>query len=212
MSYRRDYGSCSCKLQKLQLSSVFRSDNPYYAFEVLSILDASFSKVLKPEDTRGLSNMGHLTRKDWYAAFLCVIMGVGLIWGSFGYGIGTWERMSPGYFPLLLGVFLVLIGLLLMVAPEKVEADQTSPNESSSRWIERTRPWLCVVAGILVFIGVGTYGGLVPATFLLIIISALGDINNTLKSALALAVGVTVAAIVVFHYGLQMQFPLFTWG
>ncbi len=59
---------------------------------------------------------------------------------------------------------------------------------------------------------IGKWGGLVPATFAMILVAALGDRKNSVRSAFFLALGVTAAAVAIFHYGLQLQFPLFTWG
>jgi hypothetical protein len=42
--------------------------------------------------------------------------------------------------------------------------------------------------------------------------SALGDPKNSVKASFWLAIGVVAFAIVAFHYGLQLQFPLFSWG
>ena len=62
------------------------------------------------------------------------------------------------------------------------------------------------------FVVIGVYGGLVPASFALVFVSALGDRRNTLKQAFLLAVGMVVIAIVIFRWALQLQLPLFTWG
>ena len=56
------------------------------------------------------------------------------------------------------------------------------------------------------------HGGLVPATFALVFISALGDRTHTLRSALLLSVFVTAIGIVIFSWGLELQFPMFSWG
>ena len=147
-------------------------------------------------------------KSDLVSAGLLVLLGIGLASGSLQYGIGTLARMGPGYFPLLLGVLLIGIGALIGVSP--AQSSERSDASSGSRLA--IRPWICVVCGVLAFIVLGQYGGLVPATFALIFISALGDKHNSLRAALALAVGVTVAAALIFVYGMQMQFPLFTWG
>jgi high-affinity Fe2+/Pb2+ permease len=62
------------------------------------------------------------------------------------------------------------------------------------------------------FIVLGEYGGLVPATFAIVFISALGDRNNSLKQAFWLSAGMVVIAVVIFWWALQMQFDLFRWG
>lgn len=147
-------------------------------------------------------------KNDLVSAGLLVLLGIGLAAGSLQYGIGTLARMGPGYFPLLLGVLLIGIGALIGVSPVPPAEGRGAPDGARLA----LRPWICVVCGVLAFIVLGQYGGLVPATFALIFISALGDKHNSLRAALGLATGVTVAAVLIFFYGMQMQFPLFTWG
>ena len=50
------------------------------------------------------------------------------------------------------------------------------------------------------------------ATFAIVFISALGDRRNTVKSAFLLAAAMVVVCLIVFSWGLQLQFPLFRWG
>lgn len=147
------------------------------------------------------------SKRELYSAGLIMLIGIGTAAGSLKYGIGTLARMGPGYFPLGLGIMLTLIGALLIATPlTEQDAEDKSP------WKGQYRAWLMVIAGMMAFMVLGKYGGLVPATFALIFVSALGDRNNSIKAAFALATGVTLAAVAIFHYGLQMQFPLFIWG
>ena len=44
------------------------------------------------------------------------------------------------------------------------------------------------------------------------VISALGDRKNTVKQAFVLSIGMSVIAVVVFWWALQLQLPLFRWG
>ena len=69
------------------------------------------------------------------------------------------------------------------------------------------RGWLCIVGGVLAFVVLGERGGLVPASFAAVFISAMGDRRNTWRSA----AGLTALGVVVFHYGLHLLLPLFTW-
>ncbi len=156
-------------------------------------------------------------RREWYSALLMIFIGVGTTWGSQDYHVGTLARMGPGYFPMLLGIVLTFIGVLIFVAPayvgdEPQEDDVAATPPAGKAYMRHIRPVAATVAGMLIFIAVGKYGGLVPATFLLILVSAQGDRANTLKASLWLAAGVTASAVGIFHYGMQMQFPLFTWG
>ena len=68
--------------------------------------------------------------------------------------------------------------------------------------------WACILAGPLMFIIFGTFG-FIPATFACVFVSALGDRTATWKSALVLAVVVTVFGVAVFSYLLQIPMPLF---
>ncbi|MFP3711527.1 tripartite tricarboxylate transporter TctB family protein, partial [Paraburkholderia sp. SIMBA_009] len=48
--------------------------------------------------------------------------------------------------------------------------------------------------------------------FAIVFISALGDRKNTVKQAFVLSLGMSVIAVVVFWWALQLQLPLFRWG
>jgi hypothetical protein len=71
---------------------------------------------------------------------------------------------------------------------------------------------VAILGGIAAFVVVGQYGGLLPATFAIVFISALGDRHNTFLSAATLALTMTAISVVVFWWLLKVQFPLLTWG
>jgi len=151
-------------------------------------------------------------KQKYYSAGFMLLIGVATALGSWDYNMGTMARMGPGYFPLLLGILLAFIGILIAVtpdSPDEIRADaEHEPLVVVAR--RRARPWGAAVGGVLAFIVVGRYG-LVPATFALIFCSALGDPKNSLKASFWLAAGVAAFAVAAFHYGLQLQFPLFSW-
>jgi len=149
-----------------------------------------------------------------YAAALALIIGVAAALGSLNYSMGTLARMGPGYFPLLLGIVLALIGFLILITPDAPDEARADAHREPLRAIvrRRLRPWGMTTGGLLAFIVLGKYGGLIPATFLLIFMAALGDRSNSLKACFWLAVGVVVFAVVVFRLGLGLQFALLSWG
>ena len=59
---------------------------------------------------------------------------------------------------------------------------------------------------------VGEHAGLLPATFSLVLVAALADRRNGWRGTLVLAAAMTLVSLVVFWWGLQVQFPLFTLG
>lgn len=149
-----------------------------------------------------------INRKEALSAILIMLIGCATIIGSFNYSIGTLSRMGSGYFPLVLGIALIIIGILMLVSsPVKPDNDSSIDKEKP-----QYRAWGCVIISIVLFIVLGKFGGLVPATFALVAVSALANSSNTLKTALFLSGATTVIAVIIFHYGLQMQIPLFRWG
>lgn len=149
-----------------------------------------------------------INRQELYSAGLMMLIGIGTVVGSLNYDIRTLARMGPGYFPLLLGVMLIVVGALILATPSTDIDEDLERGKGEPQY----RAWGFVVLGVVLFITLGHYGGLVPATFALVVVSALGDQSNSLKAALALGVAITLMAVGIFHFGLQMQFPLFAWG
>lgn len=147
-----------------------------------------------------------INQKELAPALLMLFIGMATVFGSLGYKIGLLGRMGPGYFPLLLGAGLMLVALLIALSPPSLSA------ASSAAFVPQYRAWFLVVLAVLCFMVLGRYGGLVPATFALAFIATLADKKNSFKTALMVGVVLTVMAITVFYYGLQMQFPLLHWG
>lgn len=149
----------------------------------------------------------HESNKDYFGGALMFLIGVVAIVVGRTYPIGTLGRMGPGFFPVALGVILALAGLAIATSArfaEREVAKKALPPE----W----RGWICICLSIVAFVVLGKYGGLVPATFAIVFISALADRQNTIKSAIVLSLAIIAICIIVFWWALQMQFPLFGWG
>ncbi|MFM0045521.1 MULTISPECIES: tripartite tricarboxylate transporter TctB family protein [Paraburkholderia] len=146
-------------------------------------------------------------RGDYFGGTLMFLIGLGAMLRGRSYHIGTLTDMGAGFFPVALGVIIALAGIALVVS-----ARLSTLKEVEEKLTPEWAAWICILAGIAAFVILGRYGGLVPATFAIVFISALGDRQNTWKSALVLAFGMVVLAVVVFWWALQLQFPLFSWG
>jgi hypothetical protein len=157
-----------------------------------------------------MSSQGWLNayNKDYYGGGLMFLLGVGTIWKGLDYKVGTLSRMGPGYFPVAVGAILALMGILIALGARSSAPAKPGKKAHPPEW----RGWLCIVAANIAFIVLGRYGGLLPATFAVVFISALGDRQNTLKSAFVLALAMVVVCVIVFWWALQLQFPLFRWG
>ncbi len=145
--------------------------------------------------------------KDHWGGILMFLLGLGAMFQGMTYKIGSLSRMGPGFFPLSLGVLLALMGAAIFFTAKKDEA-KIKEVPLPPEW----RAWFLIVLSLIAFIVLGIYGGLLPATFAVVFISALADRENTVKQATLLSLGIAVVCVVVFWWGLDMQFPLFRWG
>jgi hypothetical protein len=144
--------------------------------------------------------------KDQAGGGLMVLIGLGALVQGSSYSFGSLARVGPGFFPVALGSLLGLLGLGMIATADKA-ARQTGEGHAAE-W----RGWGCIALSLVLFVTLGTYGGLLPATFAVVFVSALGDRRNSIKDALILACAIMVVSVAVFWWALQVQFPLFRWG
>lgn len=148
-------------------------------------------------------------RKDHVAAVLLMAMGIAILVMGMRYRVGTLVHMGAGYIPVVLGVIMMIVGLALGLL-----AKARTPEEKEEQVLRDPpdlRGAICILAAVVAFVVLGAYGGLVPAAFGSVFIAALGDRNNTWKSAALLALAMVIFGVAVFHYGLHVQMPLFAW-
>ena len=53
------------------------------------------------------------SQKDFFSGLMFTIVGGSFAMGATSFEVGTAARMGPGYFPLLLGVLLTILGILI---------------------------------------------------------------------------------------------------
>lgn len=145
--------------------------------------------------------------KDLAGGALMMLLGLGAIFQGATYPIGTLSRMGPGFFPVALGAILTATGTAIAVS-----ARFALPERDAQSLPPEWRGWLCICGSIVAFVVVGRFGGLVPATFAIVFISALGDRQNTIGNALVLALSIIAVSVIVFWWALKLQLPLFGWG
>ncbi len=159
--------------------------------------------------------MNKLTR-DRLGGALLLATGAAAVVAGMGYGMGTLRQMGSGFYPVVLGALLALIGGLLLAtatrAPDAaLAADAPAEMAHLSGPVVQWRGWLCILGGALSFVVLGQHGGLVPASFVSVFVAALGDRNNSVRDASLLAALMTLLGVAVFHYGLHLLLPLLAW-
>ncbi len=140
--------------------------------------------------------------KDQLAGLVFIGFGLAFAVGAATYEIGTALRMGPGYFPLVLGCLLVLLGVLIVVKGSVVgeEAD-IGPI-----------PWKAalVIAAAFVFFGATIRGlGVVPSVFVTALIAGFAGRRPGVVAPVVIALGLTAASVVIFVWALQLALPVF---
>jgi hypothetical protein len=144
----------------------------------------------------------HGSRKDLLAGAVFVFFGLAFAVTASTYEVGTALRMGPGYFPLVLGGMLVVLGILIAAkAFVAGESDEFGPI-----------PWkaAALLVAALLFFGFTVRGlGLVPAVFVAVFLSAMAGRGARLLSAALIAGSLTALSILIFVTTLQLRLPLF---
>ena len=151
--------------------------------------------------------MRRVNIRDLLGGGLVLLLGAGAALQASQYELGSLRRMGPGYFPLALGVILAVTGALIMLASLRTVIVPMLVRQRPE-W----RGWFCICASMVAFAGIGTYGGLLPATFACVFIAALGDRKNTLVASAILAAAMTLVCLIVFWWLLKVNLPLFGWN
>ena len=141
---------------------------------------------------------------DILAGLIFVAFGLAFAITSLSYEMGTPLRMGPGYFPLVLGGILVLLGLLIM-GKGFIPGSGAEERLGSVPW----RALFLIVLAVL-FFGLTVRGlGLVPATAVTALLTALASYRTGILAAVGIAAGLTVLCVLIFVLALQLRLPLF---
>jgi hypothetical protein len=151
--------------------------------------------------------------KDHLGAALVTALGAAVLVLGLSYETGTLRRMGAGFLPVVFGILMMAVGLVIgLTSALKPAASAASEPTVRPRLEPQWRGWSCIIGGVIAFVVLGRFGGLVPATFFSVFVAALGDRENTVRSAAAVAAVVAIFGIAIFHYGLHVQLALFQWG
>jgi hypothetical protein len=137
--------------------------------------------------------------------------GIAFAWGATNYTIGEGARMGPGYFPLMLGILLALIGVFITFEALVVETEDGEP-VGSWAW----KPLFFIIASNVVFgiclggipkIGIPAMG-LIVGIYALTFIAALAGEEFKAKEVAVLATILAILSYVAFIVLLKLQFPV----
>ena len=151
------------------------------------------------------------SQKDFFAGLMFMVVGVAFAWGATTYSVGSGARMGPGYFPLMLGILLALIGSVITFKAIVVE---TEGGDKIGAWA--WKPLFFILAANFVFGillgGLPSIGlpamGMILGIYALVIISSLAGNEFSLKGVLGLSTILAIGSYLAFVVLLKLQFPV----
>jgi len=151
------------------------------------------------------------SQKDFFSGLMFMGVGVAFAWGASTYTIGNGARMGPGYFPLVLGVLLAILGIAITFTSLVVETED-GDKIGKFAW----KPLFFIIAANLVF-GASIGGlpmiglkplGLIVGIYLLTYISSHAGEEHNFKEVAILATILAALSYVAFILLLKLQFPV----
>jgi hypothetical protein len=151
------------------------------------------------------------SQKDFVSGLMFSIIGAAFAFGATKYSLGTGARMGPGYFPLLLGVLLCIVGVVVAFKALVVETADGEPIGKIA-W----KP-LGFIIGANVLFGILLGGlpglkipamGLIVAIYGLVLVASLAGDRFKLREVLVLATVLAVGSYGAFVMLLKLQFPV----
>jgi hypothetical protein len=153
-------------------------------------------------------------QKDFFAGVMFIGLGVTFAWSARVYDIGSASQMGPGYFPMLLGILMALIGAVLTFRAVVI---RTEGGAKIGGWA--WRPMVYIIAANLVF-GVLLAGlrgiklpalGLILAIYAMTFIVSMARANWKFTKTLALATVLAAGSYLIFVLALKLQIQVWPW-
>lgn len=151
------------------------------------------------------------SQKDFFAGLMFMGVGVAFAWGATTYNVGTGARMGPGYFPLMLGVLMAVLGAAITFKALVVE---TEGGDKIGKWA--WKPLVFIIAANVVF-GILLAGvpalkipafGLIVAIYAVTFIASMAEGGWKVKNTLILATVLAIGSYLAFVLALKLQFPV----
>jgi putative tricarboxylic transport membrane protein len=138
---------------------------------------------------------------DLLTAIIFLAIGfAALLYGGYHYALGTPARMGPGFYPTLISLALILLGVILLL-----QALFDPDEEVGSIDI---RPVLLVLAGTLLFGFLIERAGLLISSAVLVFAARLADRDFSLVESALIAVVLMAITTGLFWYALGLPLHL----
>ena len=114
--------------------------------------------------------------------------------------MGSTMRMGPGYFPMVLGVLLALLGLTACIRGLGIKGERIES--------VRFRPLLLILGSVGIFAIAIESAGIIMSTVLTVVLAAAASPEGRPREVVYLLVVLLALAVGVFTYALGLPFKL----
>lgn len=150
------------------------------------------------------------SQKDFYSGLLFMIVGTAFALGANTYEVGSGANMGPGYFPLILGVILTILGGII-IFKATVSRAKNGDKVGTLAW----KPMFFIILANLAFgaciEGLPAIGlpplGLIVGIFILTFTAAYAGDEFRKREIVILAIILSILSYVAFIWLLDLQFP-----
>ncbi len=151
------------------------------------------------------------SQKDFFSGLMFTLVGAAFAFGATNYNVGTGARMGPGYFPLLLGIFLAVLGGFITFYSLVEHTEDVEP-VGAFAW----KPIVFILGANIVFGvllgGLPSIGlppmGLIAGIYALVFIASKAGEVFVVKDVFILATVLAVGSYVAFIWALKLQMPV----
>ena len=150
-------------------------------------------------------------QKDFFSGLMFMAVGMAFAWGASTYTVGPGARMGPGYFPLMLGILMAVLGAAITFSALTFE---TEGGGKIGAWA--WRPLFFIILANVIF-GVLLAGlptiklpamGLIVGIYALVFIASMAQPGWRVKPTFFLATALAVGSYLAFVVLLKLQFPV----
>ncbi|ATA53587.1 Tripartite tricarboxylate transporter TctB family protein [compost metagenome] len=151
------------------------------------------------------------SQKTFFSGIMFTCVGAAFALGANNYNVGSAARMGPGYFPLIVGCLLTVLGLVVIASAFKIDTVDGDP-VGKIAW----KPLGFIIGANLLFgillAGLRSIGlpamGLVLAIYALVIVACMAGAHFSMKLSLILATVLAIGSYLTFIVGLKLQFQV----
>jgi hypothetical protein len=138
--------------------------------------------------------------KDFWAGLLFVGLGFFALYLGSSYTLGTAARMGPGYFPRILGILLIVLGMIIVLNGLR------GFGEAIPAW--KWRPTIVVLGSVVLFGLIVAKIGVAIGTVILILTASAASHEFRPKEAIFSGVFLAALSVGVFIIALHLQLPI----